>query len=143
MKKYYKFLTLCLFSIQFIHSQNSNINNGASSINSSGLWFVSSIGGYYQQVDFSNFEKILVNDFGVILTNPVCEKIVFHPKNFEIDKAKLRIYDMSSRLVENSVVDFSNSQGEAFLNLPNSTYIINLFWKNYKLTTTIIVKCLD
>lgn len=143
MKKYYKFLTLCLFSIQFIYSQNSSINNGASSINISGLGVVSSVGGYSQQVDLSNFEEILVDDFGVILTNPVCEKIVFHPKNFEIDKAELRIYDMNSRLVENSLVDFSNSQGEAFLNLPNSAYIINLFWKNYKLSTTIIVKCLD
>ena len=143
MKKYYKFLTLCLFSIHFIYSQNSSINNGASSINISGLGVVSSVGGYSQQVDLSNFEEILVDDFGVILTNPVCEKIVFHPKNFEIDKAELRIYDMNSRLVENSLVDFSNSQGEAFLNLPNSAYIINLFWKNYKLSTTIIVKCLD
>ena len=136
-------MTLCLFSIQFIYSQNSSINNGASSINISGLGVVSSVGGYSQQVDLSNFEEILVDDFGVILTNPVCEKIVFHPKNFEIDKAELRIYDMNSRLVENSLVDFSNSQGEAFLNLPNSAYIINLFWKNYKLSTTIIVKCLD
>jgi hypothetical protein len=143
VKKYYKFLTLCLFSIQFIYSQNSSINNGASSINISGLGVVSSVGGYSQLVDLSNFEEILVDDFGVILTNPVCEKIVFHPKNFEIDKAELRIYDMNSRLVENSLVDFSNSQGEAFLNLPNSAYIINLFWKNYKLSTTIIVKCLD
>jgi hypothetical protein len=143
VKKYYKFLTLCLFSIHFIYSQNSSINNGASSINISGLGVVSSVGGYSQQVDLSNFEEILVDDFGVILTNPVCEKIVFHPKNFEIDKAELRIYDMNSRLVENSLVDFSNSQGEAFLNLPNSAYIINLFWKNYKLSTTIIVKCLD
>lgn len=132
-----------LSTIQFIHSQSSSINSGSGSINSSRFGFISSVGGYSQQVDLSDFEEISVDDFGVISTNPVCEKIVFIPKNFEIDKAELRIYDMSSRLVKNSVVDFSNNQVEEFLNLPNSAYIFNLIWKNYKLSSTIIVKCLD
>ena len=143
MRKNYKYWVFSLITIQFIHSQSSSINSGSSSINSSGFGFISSAGGISQQVDLSDFEEILVDDFGVISTNPVCEKIVFIPKNFEIDKAELRIYDMSSRLVKNSVVDFSNNQGEEFLNLPNSAYILNLIWKNYKLSSTIVVKCID